>query len=138
MNTIILLGFIILLILIEALTDSLTYKAWIKADNFVGGLAHITQIIFILVAILLGYWLNNIIILSLYNILLLLLIAGCAHLFFFDLFYNMFTNNFKEGNTSFWDRLIIKIGINKLGIFWIIIKGLLLFGSTILLSNIIS
>ena len=137
MNIIIFLGFLVLIVLLEAITDVLTYNAWNRSSKSAGGWAHITQILMLLIAVLIGYWLKTIIDFTFYNIVILLLCASTFHLFFFDIFYNTLLGKITEGNTSFWDRLVIKFKINKIGIVWILIKGLLLFGSLVLLTNII-
>ena len=137
MNTIIFLGLVTIVIILEALTDVYTYLSWTKPTNKVYGvLAHSVQIVMMLVLVLVGYWLKSIIELSLYNGFVLLLTAGSLHLFLFDAFYNTFLGNSTVGSTSLWDRLITKLGLQKLGIVWVLIKGLLLFGSVVLLSNI--
>jgi len=91
----------------------------------------------LLTGVLTGYWLKTVMDLTLINIGLLLLVAGTMHLFLFDPFYNTLLGGVKEGSTSYWDRLVTKLNLNKYPLVYNIVKGLLLFGSIILISNIL-
>lgn len=105
MDAIKIIGFFMLIIIIEAITDGTYYLSWVQSSKKIFGvLHHITQLLWIPIIFLFGHYYTY----SIWDVRTIYLIVTFAmfHFGFLDLFYNWITKNTTIGTTSFWDRFM--------------------------------
>lgn len=137
MSTIIFMFGLFLIIFLEAVTDALTYTAWIRYDTKSGKLAHVSQIVLMLSCVAFGAFIISFMELTFVHVLIIFFTAVSFHMWLFDIMYEWLSEDKEQGSNSFWDLFAQAIGMRKHPLLWSIIKGLLAFVMLVLSSTIL-